>query len=146
MPMNIVLLAEHEAGARFAAPCHPMKVPAGFPSPAADYVDRRLDLNELLVKHPAATFYCEFSGNSLNGIGIHDGDLGVVDRSLQPQQGDVVIALIDGAMTAKILDIRARQLLAAHPDYPAIPIGEAVDLLIEGVVVHAIRSFRVRAR
>ena len=76
-------------------------VAAGFPSPAEQYLEPPLDLNELLVKRPAATFFVRVSGDSMIGAGIHDGDILVVDRSLRPVSGDVIIASVDGEFTVK---------------------------------------------
>ncbi len=78
-------------------------VVAGFPSPAEQYMEPPLDLNELLVKHPAATYFVRVSGDSMTGAGINDGDLLVVDRSLRPADGDIIIACVDGDFTVKIL-------------------------------------------
>ena len=80
-------------------PLYSSKVPAGFPSPADDHMEGKLDLNTYLVKHPTATFFVKASGDSMVGAGIHDGDILVVDRSLEPRQGQVVIAAIDGQLT-----------------------------------------------
>ena len=74
-------------------------VPCGFPSPAQDYVEKRIDLNELLVQHPSATYFVKSSGDSMTGAGIGNGDLLVVDRSRKPSHGDIVIAAIDGEFT-----------------------------------------------
>lgn len=124
------------------APCFASRVPAGFPSPADDYMDKALDLNEYLIKNSAATFYCRVSGQSLTGIGIFDGDLLIVDRSLKPQQGSVVLAVIDGELTCKILDLNQQQLLSANKNYPPIPIREGSICEIEGVVINSIRFHR----
>ena len=78
-------------------------VVAGFPSPAEQYQETPLDLNELLVKRPAATFFVRVQGDSMCGAGIHDGDLLVVDRSLRPADGDIIIACVDGDFTVKTL-------------------------------------------
>jgi len=142
--MNAIPLSRHQAGDLLLAPYYIAKVAAGFPSPADDYMDRTLDLNEHLIKHPAATFYCRVSGDSMTGVGIFDGDLLVVDRSLKPVQGDVVLASLDGEMTCKILDIHRKRLLAANEKYLPIAIREGSDFSIEGVVIHCIRFFRVR--
>jgi len=114
------------------------RVPAGFPSPADDYIEADLDLNEYLVKHPSATFLARASGDSMTRAGILDGALLVVDKSLTPKDGSIVIAAINGELTCKILDITHRMLRAANPSYPSIALDEEMDLLIEGVVVHAI--------
>ena len=82
-------------------------VPAGFPSPADDYIDCHLDLHEHLIEHPAATFYVRASGNSMVQAGIHDGDLLIVDRAVEPHDGHIVIAVVLGELTVKRL--RQRQ-------------------------------------
>ena len=78
----------------------------------------------------------------MQGVGIYSGDLLVIDRSLTAEQGDTVIASVDGELTCKIFDVKNRQLLAANPEYPAIPLPDETDLIIEGVVVHAIHHLR----
>ncbi|MEK9648078.1 MAG: translesion error-prone DNA polymerase V autoproteolytic subunit [Gammaproteobacteria bacterium] len=113
-------------------------VPAGFPSPADDYIEAGLDLNEYLVKHPSATFLARASGDSMTRAGILDGALLVVDKSITPKNGSIVIAAINGELTCKILDITHRMLRSANPSYPSIALDDETDLLIEGVVVHAI--------
>lgn len=118
-------------------------VQAGFPSPADDYKEAALSLDEHLIKHPAATYLARANGDSMQGIGIFNGDLLIIDRSLQPQQGDVVIAAIDGDLTCKILDTRNRRLLSANRKYPAINLGCEQELLLEGVVTASIRYHRV---
>ena len=123
-------------------PCYASLVPAGFPSPADDYMDKALDLNEHLIKNPAATFYCRVSGQSLTGIGIFDGDLLIVDRSLKPQQGSVILAVVDGELTCKILDLHRQRLLSANRNYPPITIREGSVCEVEGVVINSIRFHR----
>ena len=141
--MRAVRISRHESGPAFYAPFFISKVPAGFPSPADDYMDKRLDLNEQFIKHPAATFYCRVSGHSMTGAGIFDGDLLIVDRALRPAHGDVILAAMDGELTCKILDMYNRRLISANDDYPPLPITEGMDFSIEGVVIHSIRSHRV---
>ena len=112
------------------------RVEAGFPSPADDHVERTLDLNEELITHPAATFFLRASGRSMQGAGIHDGDLLVVDRSVPSDEGTVVVAVVDGDFTVKRLRrTHGGMILAAeHPEYPPIPIGAETDVRIWGVV------------
>ncbi len=117
-------------------------VSAGFPSPADDFIEVPLDLNEHLIRHPAATFYARAQGNSMVGMGIFSGDLLVVDRAVEPSHGDIVIAAIDGELTCKILDLRERMLRSANVKFPPIPLHEDIDLVVEGVVVHSIRHHR----
>jgi DNA polymerase V len=116
------------------------RVSAGFPSPADDFIDRSLDLNEYLVKRPASTYFAWAQGDSLRDIGILDGDLLIIDRAVERTQGVIVVAAIDGELTCKILDVRHKRLLSANPDYPAINIAGREDLVIEGVVVFSIRK------
>jgi len=144
--MKAVRFFRHAAGTTFRAPLFIWQVPAGFPSPADDYMDKRLDLNEHFIRHPEATFYCRVSGQSMTGAGIFDGDLLIVDRAVHPAQGDVILAALNGELTCKILDRRNRRLLSANDGYPPLPIKEGADFQIEGVVIHSIRSHRVRSR
>ena len=123
-----------------ARPLLGSRVEAGFPSPADDYVDRALDLNEELITRPAATFFLRAGGRSMQGAGIHDGDLLVVDRSITQRPGMVVIAVVNGEFTVK----RLRQtddgpvLAAEHPGYPPIPLGPDIDAWTWGVVTYVI--------
>jgi len=117
-------------------------VSAGFPSPADDYVEDSIDLNKHLIKRPAATFFARASGDSLIEIGIKDGDLLIIDRSLQPRQNDVVIVALNGELTCKRLDLHGRKLMPANPRYTPIAMNDDMDVLIEGVVTHSIRYHR----
>ena len=111
-------------------------VSAGFPSPADDYVEHRLSLDEHLIQHKESTFFIRVAGESMRGLGIFDGDLLVVDRSVPATDGCVAIAAIDGELTVKQLVYTAtgRILRAAHPAYPDIVIQPEQDLTIWGVV------------
>ena len=115
---------------------------AGFPSPAADHYDKRLDLNEHLVLHPEATFFLRVKGDSMIGAGIHDGDLLVVDRSIEPAHSRVVIAALDGELTVKRLHHQRGKILlrADNPEYPDIEIRNGQELQIWGVVAHVIHK------
>ncbi len=144
--MTIMRLSDYQAGPELHLPYFIAKVQAGFPSPADDYMDRALDLNEHLIKHPAATFYCRVSGKSMIDLGIFDGDLLIVDRAVKPVHGDVILAALDGELTCKVLDMHRRRLLSSNDDFPPIPIREGAVFEIEGVVIHSIRNHRVCAR
>jgi DNA polymerase V len=111
-------------------------VPAGFPSPADDYVEQRLSLDEHLVQHRESTFFMRVAGDSMREIGIFDGDLLVVDRALPAKDGCVVIAVLDGEFTVKqLINTPQGQLLrSAHPDYPDMQIKPEQDFSIWGVV------------
>lgn len=144
--MPVTLASRNELETSFAAPCFLTRVRAGFPSPAEDYMDRRLDLNEYLIHHPQATFYCWVEGESMEGVGIYDGDLLIVDRSEDPRDGDVVLASLNGELTCKTLDIPRRRLIAQHKDYPPITISDGSAFEVEGVVISSVRLFRARPR
>ncbi len=111
-------------------------VPAGFPSPADDYVEQRISLDEHLIQHRESTFFMRVAGDSMRGLGIFDGDLLVVDRALPAAHGCVVIAVLDGEFTVKqLLHTADGQILrAAHPGYPDTLIKPEQDFSIWGVV------------
>jgi DNA polymerase V len=115
-------------------------VAAGFPSPADDYIDRHMDLHEHLIEHPAATFYLRVSGNSMVRAGIHHGDLLIVDRAIEPRDGHIVIAVIDGELAVKRLQRNNGRLnlVSDGAGYPPIAITEDMDLRIWGVCRHVI--------
>lgn len=119
------------------------RVAAGFPSPADDHLEGPLDLNEHLVPHPAATFVVRVAGDSMTGAGIRDGDLLVVDRSREAKSGAIVVAVVDGELTVKRLRIGKKgiRLEPENPAYPPLEVREGADLVIWGVVAHAIRSY-----
>lgn len=127
---------------RQALPLGAGKVAAGFPSPATDHVEQRLDLSEYLVLHPEATFFLRVKGDSMTGAGIHHGDLLIVDRSLSPVSGRVVVAALNGELTVKRLH-RSRgklTLKAENPAYPDIPVSDEQDFQIWGVVAHVVHT------
>ena len=135
-------LSPVESPAPLALPLYSHSVAAGFPSPADDYLAKRLDLNQHLIQHPAATYFLRADGESMRDVGIYSGDLLIVDNSLKPRNGDVVIAALDGQLTCKILNTRLQQLVAANPSYAVIYINSLADLVIEGVVVASVRYHR----
>jgi DNA polymerase V len=126
----------------YRLPLYAQAVAAGFPSPAEDDLEERLDLNEMLIKHPAATFFLRVAGVSMIKAGIHSGDILVVDRSLQPVHGRVVIAAVNGELTVKRLSIEGKRvrLVAENEAYPPIDITEEMDLRIWGVVTSVIHA------
>ncbi|MEG0870493.1 MAG: translesion error-prone DNA polymerase V autoproteolytic subunit [Hafnia sp.] len=116
-------------------------VPCGFPSPAQDYVEKRIDLNELLVKHPSATYFVKSAGDSMTGAGIGNGDLLVVDSARKPAHGDIVIAAVDGEFTVKRLQLHPTvMLMPENSVYPPIMIGSEDTLDIFGVVTFIVKS------
>ncbi|POT57664.1 DNA polymerase V subunit UmuD [Citrobacter amalonaticus] len=118
-------------------------VSCGFPSPAQDYVERRIDLNELLIQHPSATYFVRASGDSMIEGGISDGDLLVVDCSYRAKHGDIVIAAVEGEFTVKRLQLRPWvQLNPMNSMYSPVRVGSEETLDIFGVVIHIIKTPR----
>ncbi len=135
---------EHlQVAAQVGRPIFFSRVQAGFPSPADDYVEGRLDLNAHLVRHPAATFFVRVAGDSMINAGIRPDDILVVDRSLDAADRRVVIAVIDGELTVKRLRMQNGRisLMAENPDYPDIEIQPSMAFEIWGVVTHVIHAF-----
>lgn len=129
---------------RAARPLFLSRVPAGFPSPAEDYVECSLDLNEYLVTHREATFFMRVQGHSMTGAGINDGDLLVVDRSIEAGHGDIVVAVVDGELTIKRLSSRGGRvrLLAENPAFAPIELKDGQELAVWGVVTSVIHRVR----
>ena len=129
------------AGRQSGAPFFLARVSAGFPSPADDYVESALDLNAYLVRNPAATFMVRVGGDSMAGAGIGDGDLLVVDRSEEAVHGKIVVAVLDGELTVKRLQIRknVRLLVPENPKYKPLRIEPGQELQIWGVVTGVIK-------
>ena len=116
-------------------------VPAGFPSPASDYCDRKLDLNELCIKKPAATYFVRAQGDSMVDAGIFPGDVLVVDRSIRAQHGDIIIAEFNGELTVKKLELTpVIRLVPMNNQHAPIDIPEESELEIFGVVTTSIHS------
>lgn len=116
-------------------------VQCGFPSPAADYVEQRIDLNELLVAHPSSTYFVKAAGDSMIEAGISDGDLLVVDSSRTAEHGDIVIAAVEGEFTVKRLQLRPTvQLNPMNSSYSPIVVGSEDTLDVFGVVTFIVKS------
>lgn len=132
--MSVTVLGRVETVAGML-PMAPLLVPAGFPSPAQDYFDGEVSLDQVLVKDRAATFFLRVAGESMEGAGISDGDVVIVDRSIKPRHGDVVVAVLDGELTLKRLVITGRGIMlqADNPAYPSFPVSVESDFLIWGV-------------
>ncbi|HVT63411.1 MAG TPA: translesion error-prone DNA polymerase V autoproteolytic subunit [Legionellaceae bacterium] len=123
-------------------PLYSGRVKAGFPAMVDDHIELHLDLNAHLIKHPSATFFVRASGDSMIGAGINSGDILIVDRSLEPRHGKIIIAAIDGELTVKRLYKQSGrlQLLAENNAYPPIDISCEQDLIIWGVVTYVIHA------
>lgn len=124
-----------------------MGVQAGFPSPAQDYVDKSLDFNKELIEHPSATFYAKVVGFSMVDAGISEGDIVVIDRAVEPEQDDIVVAYLNGEFTMKYIDFSERDknriwLRPGNANFPAIKVNAAEDFRVWGVVIKVIKNFR----
>ena len=119
-------------------------VPAGFPSPADEYLDRDIKLDSLLIKNKSSTFFIRVSGHSMKDAGLLNGDLLIIDRSLKATEGSIVLAVVDGEFTVKRLHFSQGQtfLLPENPQYNPIEIKDSMSFEVWGVVAHAIHSFR----
>jgi DNA polymerase V len=116
-------------------------ISAGFPSPADDFLDINIDLNKHLIKNPSTTFYGRVRGNSMIDAGIHDGDLLVIDKSLEPQSDKIAVCFIDGEFTVKRIQIEKETvwLIAENKDYQPIKVTKENELLIWGIVTNVIK-------
>ncbi|MBD3329400.1 translesion error-prone DNA polymerase V autoproteolytic subunit [Candidatus Dojkabacteria bacterium] len=123
-------------------PLYSSTVSAGFPSPAEDLIDRKLDLNEFVVQHPNSTFFVKVAGDSMIGAGILDGDILVVDRSLNAKNQDIILAIIEGEFTVKRLAKSSTgvALVPENSNYKPIKIDENSDFEVWGVVTSIIRK------
>lgn len=119
------------------------KVAAGFPSPADDYIEGRLSLDEHLIRHKEATFFVRAKGNSMVGAGIFDGDLLVVDKSLTPTPGDIIIAIVDGDLTVKRFEQRGKKIILKpeNPRFKEIELKDGQELQVWGVVTATVKKF-----
>ncbi len=122
-------------------------IKAGFPSPADDYLHDSLDFNRDMIKNPEATFYGRVSGDSMIDAGICDGDIAVIDRSLQPMDGNVIVAFVNGEFTIKYLDLKHKEegyieLKPANSNYSPIRIDIEDNFMVWGVVVWTIKQWR----
>ena len=120
------------------------KVPAGFPSPAEDFEAEKIDLNKFLVKHQASTFLVRVRGFSMVKCGISDGDILIVDRSIDPKDNSIILAVLDGEFTVKRVKVKEKELFLVpeNPDFDIIKIEEEMNFEVWGTVIHVIKSFK----
>lgn len=122
------------------------RIQAGFPSPAEGTFDKAIDLNKELIKHPASTFLGRVKGNSMRDAGIEDGDILIIDKSLQPRNGDVAVCFLDGEFTVKRIRLDKKEnalwLVPENPQYSSIKVTSENDFIIWGIVVYSIKNHR----
>ena len=118
-------------------------ISAGFPSPAEDFLDLSIDLNKELIKNPSSTFYARVKGQSMQDMGIDSGDLVIIDKSLEPENGKIAVCFVDGEFTMKRIKIEKDccWLVPANKKYQPIKVTEDNHFIIWGIVVHVIKSF-----
>jgi len=140
--IKVVDIFKADIAIRQPLPLYLSRIKAGFPSPADDYLDKKLDLNEHLIKHPASTFFVKVKGDSMINAGINSGDILIVDRSLEPKDKRIIVAVVNGDFTVKRMAKLKDKLflLAENPKYPAIEIRDGMDFEVWGVVIHVIHS------
>jgi len=140
--MRVTEIYGFENRKRQELPLFLANVPAGFPSPADDYIDRKLDLNEYLVKHPSATFFVRVEGESMINAGIHCGDVLIVDRALEATDKKIVIANVNGELTVKrIRKIKNKLFLAAeNPDFEPIEVKGGEQFEVWGIVTYVLHQ------
>lgn len=138
--LEMLPLAEQTPPQSFPLMSHSVR--AGFPSPADDYIEKRIDLNEELIQHREATFFLRVRGHSMVGAGIDDGDELIVDRAIKPDHGRIVVAAVDGELTVKRFYQRdgVVKLVAESPEFPDIELKDGQEMVIWGVVTKIIKS------
>lgn len=139
--MNISILGKIERRTIVKLPLYMSKVAAGFPSPAQDYVEQTLDLNELCIKRPAATFFVRVEGDSMIEAGILSNDILIVDRSVRPAHGDIVVAQVNNEFTVKELQLKPKLMLVPRNSaFSPIELADEAELQIFGVVTNVLRQ------
>ena len=128
-------------------PLYAFKVPAGFPSPAADHIEKHISLDELLDIRAPHVYLIHIDGHSMEGAGIYDGDLAVVDRSMTPVHGHIIVAAINGEPVCKRLNIRGNDIIltSENPKYPPRYILEGDELVVWGVITSSVRCHDPKA-
>lgn len=124
-------------------PFYASRPAAGFPAPGDDQVENILDINDLVVKNPASTFFVRVEGDSMTGAGIFSGDVLVVDRSRDPNDGMIVVAAVNGELVVKRLSIQGKSavLISENENYAPITLGDGEECFIWGAVVGSVRTF-----
>jgi len=142
-PVTIVEVTSAGTVGTDSAPLFASSPAAGFPAPGDDMVEKSLNVHDLLVKHPASTFFVRVQGDSMEGAGIFSGDVLAVDRSVEPRVGKIVVAAINGELVVKRIGRNGNSLLllSENDAYAPITVGESEDCFVWGVVVGSVRLF-----
>jgi DNA polymerase V len=140
--LQVVSIESPEINVKQPLPLYASQIRAGFPSPAEDYLDKKLDLNEFLIKHPSSTFFVKVKGDSMADAGIASGDILIVDRSKESKDNDIVVAILNGEFTVKRFKKKKNKifLYAENKDFMPVEITPSMEFEVWGVVVHAIHS------
>ncbi len=143
LPTKVTAIHPSQSRGARTYPLYASQPAAGFPAPGDDMVEKPLDLNDILVENPTATFFVRVRGDSMEGAGIFDKDILVVDRSVDPADGRIVVAAVYGELVVKRLRIQQQTvtLESEHPEYTPIIVSESDDIFIWGVVVGSVRQF-----
>jgi len=142
--MSELQLHHIKQGAELKLPYANEGIRAGFPSPAQDYIEQAIDLNKELIKHPASTFFGKVVGDSMKDEGIEEGDILVIDKSLELINGDLAVCFIDGDFTVKRVKLEndAAYLIPSNPNYPTIKVTQENDFIVWGIVTYTIKKNR----
>jgi len=141
---NNIIFYKPDTHTSLSLPVADEGIKAGFPSPAQDFMDLSIDLNKELIRNMASTFYGRVKGDSMKDAGIYDGDILIIDKSLEPREGDIAVCFIDGEFTIKYIKIEEKVvwLLPANSKYQPIKVTEQNDFLIWGIVTFSIKDQR----
>jgi DNA polymerase V len=140
--MQIQEIFSFRAGQRISLPLASASVRAGFPSPAEDHIEKWIDLNDELIQHPAATFFVRVHGESMHDVGIHSGDILIVDKALEVKNHKIVVAVLNGEFTVKRIEIKQGSiyLLPENSRFSAIEVSKEAEFQVWGVVTNVIHA------
>lgn len=143
IPTTIIEVIQAVTNSGKRSPLYSSRPAAGFPAPGDDQVERILDINDLMVKNPASTFFVRVEGDSMEGAGIFSNDILIVDRSITPVNGRIVVAAVNGELVVKRLAKQGTQLqlISENDQYAPITLGDSEDCFMWGVVTGSVRQF-----
>jgi DNA polymerase V len=140
---NAIELYVPDYSSAIEVPFFDVGISAGFPSPADDFIELTIDLNKEFIKNKDTTYFAKVKGHSMKNVGINDGDLLIIDKSLEPQNNKIAVCQIDGEFTVKRIKIEKDSiwLIAENEDYKPIKVTPENNFMIWGIVIHSIKSF-----